>query len=97
MTWGVAPGWDGDAPLALSEMPFHPASMVFAMRARLAANSDSKRGNLLLAALDLRHDPALLPQGRQGDFEERDELRAKGPSLSQPGPTAQVVVVQTKS
>jgi len=22
MTWGVAPGWDGDAPLALSETPF---------------------------------------------------------------------------
>ena len=43
LTWGVAPGWDGDAPLALSESPFQTASIVVWMRSRLAAISDSKR------------------------------------------------------
>ena len=28
VTWGVAPGWDGGAPLALSESPFQTASIV---------------------------------------------------------------------
>ena len=43
VTWGVAPGWDGDAPLALSESPFQTASMVDWMRSRLAAISVSNR------------------------------------------------------
>jgi len=79
VSWGVAPGWDGGAPLALSESSPQTLAIDLWMFFFLIRDLGFESFDLVLVALDLRQDLLLHLQRRQGDLEvthllERDVI-----------------------